>query len=62
MRTELYVSLSPEGLTERRRKKITKWVEKLKDSLEGKISRLEIRIVSDRENHEIKNKGGGESA
>lgn len=62
MEVELSVGLSPEGLTERRRKKITEWVTKLKGSLEGKVDRLEIRIVSDREAHDVKNKGDEESA
>jgi len=54
MEVALYISLSPEGLTERRRKKIVEWVENLKGSLEGKVHRLEIRIVSEREDHDVK--------
>ena len=45
MEIALHISLSPEELTECRRKKIVEWVEKSKKSLEGKVDRLEIRIM-----------------
>lgn len=54
MEIELYVSLSPEGLTETRRKEIAEWVLNLKNSLAGTVQRLTITIASTAEAHDVK--------
>jgi len=45
MELQLHITLSPEELTECRRKKIVEWVEKSKAALQGKVDKLEIRIM-----------------